>query len=158
MEIEQLIFERDLAINSIQRTVDCSDNESEFRVRSKELNNIKKCFFQVQIKIEKLQAKDGSFNKDEQLKIRNHFDTLYYNVQTLLDNLKETQRRQSVIASASVKPPCSYNRSQCSGHSFSHIRLPKLTHIVGIIKRINESSNTHNREELWKTDLLKENT
>ncbi|CAH2218528.1 jg14794 [Pararge aegeria aegeria] len=55
MELIQLIFERDLSLNSIQRMADCIDNEAEFR--SRELNNIKKQFHSVQSKIEKHLAK-----------------------------------------------------------------------------------------------------
>lgn len=126
MEIDQLIFERELALNNIQRMVDCIDNESEFRVRTKELNNVKKSFFSVQLKIEKLLAKESKFDKEEQLKIRNSFDTLYYQVQVVLDAMKETQRKQSV-ANISMSQPCHAHCTSGGTTANSHIRLPKIS-------------------------------
>lgn len=97
MELEQLSFERDLAINGAQRIVDCSSNLAEFRVRVKELNTIKKSFFKVQEKIEKLMAKNASFSKEEQLSFRNQFDSLYFQIQVTLDTIKE-ERKQSMTS------------------------------------------------------------
>lgn len=119
MELEQLKFERDVFMNSIQRMADCSStNESEFKVRIKELNNVKKQFFLVQGKIEKLLAKSGEFKPEEQLEIRNNFDDLYYKVQITADQLKTVERRQSV---ASVQPT-----TCCHGQGHGRDQLPVI--------------------------------
>lgn len=128
MELEQLHFERDLAINSVQRIVACASNLGEFRVRVKELNSIKKTFFQVQAKIEKLSAKNETFSKDEHLAIRNQFDSLYYEVQVTLDTIKE-ERKQSVSLACGSGGLLASHAGCCASQpsAQSHIRLPRLS-------------------------------
>lgn len=129
MELEQLVFERELALNSAQRIVDCSSNITEFRVRVKELNSIKKSFFQVQAKIEKISAKNETFSREEHFAIRNQFDTLYYQIQVTLDSIKE-ERKQSVSSACGGLLAHSHGTSGCcasQGASHSHVRLPQLS-------------------------------
>ncbi|KAL0822355.1 hypothetical protein ABMA28_004450 [Loxostege sticticalis] len=115
MELDQLYFERDLCLSSLQRMVDCSNDEEEFRVRVKELNSIKKQFSSVQLKIEKFLVKNGEFKKDEQLAIREKFDDSYYKIQVVSDRIKSIQRKQSIAHdyhSAQATTPTGHTRIQ----------------------------------------------
>lgn len=126
MELEQLAFERDLCLSSLQRMVDYSNDEAEFRVRVKELNSTKKQFLAVQLKIEKFLAKTGEFKREAQLTIREQFDDLYYKIQVVSDRTKEIKRKQSLsdaTAAAAAAAPAAVSATATQ----SHIKLPTLT-------------------------------
>ncbi|CAK1589278.1 unnamed protein product [Parnassius mnemosyne] len=96
---EQDIFERDLILDELNRIIQlATTNEQHFRSRTIDLAVHQRKFNKVQTKIEKTLIKIKSFNKEEQIKVRNDFNDLYYTIVTYLNNLKkedEQQRRTS---------------------------------------------------------------
>ncbi|KAL4705585.1 hypothetical protein ACJJTC_004462 [Scirpophaga incertulas] len=120
--------------------VDCIDNEEEFRVRVKELNSVKKLFMSVQLKIEKLLAKSGEFQKKTQLAIREELDIHYYKIQIILDRSKDIQRRQSIA-----------NTSGAQNTTHTHIKLPRRFELS--LKSSNEIPNVQELLDFLSKEL-----
>lgn len=119
--VELDIFERDIIIDDLRKTLQfASTDEEHFLTRTKDLTSQQRKFTKVQSKIEKNLVKLKLFNKDEQLKIRNDFNDLYYAIvanQTRLKKADEDSRRMSrTIMHKALVPSNAYTN-----------KLPKLS-------------------------------
>ncbi|KAL0821872.1 hypothetical protein ABMA28_005274 [Loxostege sticticalis] len=90
----QDIFERDLILDDLKRTLQFATTDTQkFISRTKDLSAHQRKFSKLQTKIEKCLIKSKSFNKEEQIKIRNDFDDAYYAIVTQVDKLKQFEER-----------------------------------------------------------------
>lgn len=85
---QQDIFERDIILDELQKMSHYAvQDEDQFRCRIRDLSTLQRKFLKIQCKIDLLKV--GTFDKNEQLNIRNNFNDLFYGVQIYADKLKK---------------------------------------------------------------------
>lgn len=107
-DVELEIFERDILVEDIKRTLLFSTTDMvQFKSRSTDLVAQQRKFNKLQSKIEKALMRAKLFNRDEQLKIRNDFNDCYYAVLVQVDKQKQQEqetRRMSRCFEQSTSP------------------------------------------------------
>lgn len=111
--IEQDIFERDIILEDLKRTLLFSTTDVlQFKSRSSDLTTQHRKFGKLQSKIEKSLMKLKTFNKEEQLKIRNDFSDCYYAILMHVNKFKQADqegRRMSRIPALALP----YTQNHC---------------------------------------------
>ncbi|XP_069363429.1 uncharacterized protein [Maniola hyperantus] len=93
------IYEREIIISELRRTLDLVSDEEQFRARLPDLTAQHRKFIKIQTKIERTLMKAKCFDKNEQLDIRNEFNDCYFEILKHSNKLKKTdeERRRSSI-------------------------------------------------------------
>lgn len=117
------LYEREIILQELSKILECSNmDEAQFRCRARDLMTVQRKFLKVQNKIEKTLLKNNMFQKDEQLKIRNDFDELYYTMQVKYEKLKKIDEENKRLSRISLNNPL---KSQSDMFN-SHFKLPTL--------------------------------
>ncbi|XP_062526540.1 uncharacterized protein LOC134199505 [Bombyx mori] len=156
---EQDIFERDLILDELKRIILLAKtNEQQFRSRTIDLAAHQRKFTKVQTKIEKFLIRSKSFSKDDNIKIRNYFNDLYYEIVGHLNSLKSMDERQRRFNRSSN---CSFDAIGNDKRNLPTLPLPEFKgdptdwpSFYDLFKSLVHSNNAYSKAEKLRYLLL----